>query len=359
MKSRGNSFLKIIDKYIGIPLLFFLSLVRQKQPLSNNHKFIGILATAALGDTILLSALGKTIKLQYPESEVTIFASESNAAIVNILEGFDRLVFVPIKNPLKSIRILRKNKIDLLIDSGQWARINSLLTLFSGASQTIGFQTKGQYRHFCYDLTISHNDSIHELENFLNLASPLGNITRSLPEFKKNQRIEKVNNRIVCHIKPSGEKSWMKEWDTQKWITLIDYFNNKGYLVFLTGSQEDREDLIKLHNKLQNMTKVIVVAGKFTLKQTQELLESCKLCVSVNTGIMHMASILNVNLVAIHGPTNPKRWGPLNQNSSIVESSLNCSPCLNLGFDYKCPVNECMKSITLDMVLEACKPYLS
>jgi heptosyltransferase-3 len=358
MSTRGNIKLKLVDRYIGIFLIFFLSFFKIKKIKPQQYDSLGILATAAIGDTILLSALAQSLKSKYPQAKIILFAGESNVAIAQLLVGFDEIVLITVKNPWKAILQLRKYSLDLLIDSGQWARINALLSFFAKSKHTVGFKTEGQYRHFLYDSVITHSSTHHELENFLNLNLDFALEKPIIPMFKTHS-VDKVNHRIICHIKPSGEKAWMKEWDNSKWIKLIHYLEGRGFEVFLTGGPEDQTSLNELFNQGLSSKNVYVVAGKYSLKQTMELIQSAKLCISVNTGIMHMASVLGIDLVAIHGPTNPKRWGPINSNSTIIQSSLTCSPCLNLGFDYKCPVNDCMKEISYEKVLEEVKKYLT
>ena len=360
MSTRGSTLLKKVDRYLGILIIFFLSLFKVKKSPPSKPKKIGILATAAIGDTILLSALSKALKAQWPESKITLFAGDSNFAVAGLLEGFDKFIRISIKNPLLAISILRGAELDVLFDSDQWARLNTILSVFSKAKYTVGFKTKNQYRHYCYDVQVEHRNDVHELQNFLNLAFFLDseNKLSYLPSFKLDTPSLSGSRIIICHVNPSGEKAWMKEWNDGKWIKLIDSLTAENYEVYLTGGKEDQAALKTLCSKCQCQNKIQNVAGAYSLKETMQLISRAKLCVSVNTGIMHMASVLNINVVAIHGPTNPRRWGPINKNSIIIESSLACAPCLNLGFDYGCGINYCMQSIKFDDVLHACHRFL-
>jgi len=89
------------------------------------------------------------------------------------------------------------------------------------------------------------------------------------------------------------------------------------------------------------------MAGKLSLEQTAQTINNAKLSISIDTGIMHLASVLNCNLIAIHGPTSPKRWGPLSSKAHFVYLNKSCSPCISLGFESKCTNNICMTDITL------------
>jgi heptosyltransferase-2 len=71
------------------------------------------------------------------------------------------------------------------------------------------------------------------------------------------------------------------------------------------------------------------------LGETGAILERADLFVSGNTGTMHIAAALKIPQVAIHGPTDPRRFGPLNEKAIVVMSKDPKSPCLYLGFEYE------------------------
>src|SRR5262249_40180474 len=75
--------------------------------------------------------------------------------------------------------------------------------------------------------------------------------------------------------------------------------------------------------------------------------------VCVNTGTMHLAAALDRPLLALHGPTNPLRWGPLSDHAIVVEppSASGCG-YLNHGFEYPINPPDCMAMITVDNVLD-------
>ena len=62
---------------------------------------------------------------------------------------------------------------------------------------------------------------------------------------------------------------------------------------------------------------------------------------------MHIASALDVPMVAIFGSTNPVTTGPRSQNAVVVKSPADCSPCLK----PECPGDfHCMLDIEADKV---------
>jgi ADP-heptose:LPS heptosyltransferase len=73
---------------------------------------------------------------------------------------------------------------------------------------------------------------------------------------------------------------------------------------------------------------------------------------------MHAAAALNRPLIAIHGPTDPRRWGPRNKNSVVISKDLECRPCLYLGFEYGCKEKKCLNGIPDRAVFDAVDSFL-
>jgi heptosyltransferase III len=81
--------------------------------------------------------------------------------------------------------------------------------------------------------------------------------------------------------------------------------------------------------------------------------------VAVNTGVMHLAALLDAPLVALHGPTSRRRWGPLGTRSvALAPPDATACEFLNLGFEYPERAVDCMGSISVDEVFAAVRALL-
>jgi len=74
---------------------------------------------------------------------------------------------------------------------------------------------------------------------------------------------------------------------------------------------------------------------------------------------MHLAAILGRSLVALHGPTNPARWGPLTSGSAIPvilgPGTSEGGAYLHLGSEYPKEPVYLMDQISPDAVIRALK----
>jgi len=336
MGDRGSAFLRFLDRFGGIPLIFLIGLFRKKHTLpSGPWDRIGILATAAIGDTILLSAVINDLQKVCSETKVTLFVGESNYAISRMVCRGLEIVSIPVSNPFKAVRIIQSlGEFDLWLDFGPWPRVNAVITAFVHARYTAGFLTGGQHRHFAYDGFVVHSGAIHEIDNLRRLVSLIGIQSSSLPSLGEYSRPEIKGDYLVIHMFPGGYKSSYKEWKTSNWIFLINELTDKGIKVIVTGAGKDRQKAEAVCLECNNREMILNRAGKMNLEETAAYLEHARLVVSVNTGIMHLAAAAGVPLIALHGPANVNRWGPLSDRAVNFTASSPSAGCLNLGFEY-------------------------
>ena len=412
---RGKALLRRLDRWLGIPLLYLIALFRPKKSRlgaqihsslstdpSNrltdevNLKRIGVCVFAAVGDALLAAAILADLKqyrnqIQVKTGEqisVTIFSTPANAEIFKLISNFDRLVLIPITSPWHALRTMRESiaqfPVDVLIDTSQWSKIGAILCALSGAKVTIGFNTPGQYRHFAYDVLVPHSRAVHEIDNFRALLSPLNISTGALPELdltgmvQGNQALVSKPY-IVLHPWASGTQFAMREWPLNSWLELGKRLVSAGYAIVITGGPDDQKraaDLVQKLNtslasanlsvrKASNLddplasVPIISVAGSANWLETAQLINQAEAVVAVNTGTMHLAAILGGPLVALHGPTNPARWGPLTSGTAIPvilgPGLSEGGAYLHLGSEYPKEPVYLMDQISPDAVIKALK----
>jgi len=412
---RGKALLRRLDRWLGIPLLYLIALFRPKKsrlgakfqtPLSMDPstrqagevaiKRIGICVFAAVGDALLAAAILADLK-QYrnqiqeknrEQISVTIFSTPANAEIFKLISNFDRLVLIPITSPWHALQTMRDSiaqfPVDVLIDTSQWSKIGAILCALSGAKVTLGFNTPGQYRHFAYDVSVPHSRAVHEIDNFRALLRPLNISTGALPELDL-MSIDQVPQLpitkpfIVLHPWASGTQFAMREWPLNSWLELGKRLVSAGYAIVITGGPDDQKraaDLVqKLNTSLASANlslsvpnnevaspgsaSIISIAGSANWLETAQLINQAEAVVAVNTGTMHLAAILGRPLIALHGPTNPARWGPLTSGSAIPvilgPGLSEGGAYLHLGSEYPKEPVYLMDQISPDAVIRALK----
>jgi heptosyltransferase I len=364
MPGRGSHILRKLDKYVGVPLIFCLGVMRRRQQFPETIGRIALLNTAAIGDTILMSAPLADLRSAYRNAEIFLLVGPSNYDAACLLSAADSVIKLPVFDPFSAIREIRKLKLDLLLDFGPWARLNAILTAFSQAKFSAGFRTARQYRHYSYDLAVDHLADSHELDNYRRLVSELDLACGHRPRIDIEQILSSpdqtmVSPYLVFHLWPGGTGCKLKQWPVERWVRLAEHFVDSGYRILLTGAQSQNsanDEVIKAISAARRQF-VHNHAG-LSLSATAALLLSARLVVSVDTGVMHMAAALQVPLVALMGPACRRRWGPISASASVLESPLSGCGYLNLGFEIPRNPPKCMEAIAFDTVVTECNQLL-
>jgi len=325
MKERGNRWLRRWDRILGIPLVFFLGLIRKKQTnIPSSLQRIALLKTAGIGDIVLLTAIIQDLKKAFPHTAITLYTGSSNEEMGHLIEGIS-IAALPIKHPLKSLKIIRKYPYDLWLDFGPWPRINAILSHFARARFKVGFKSKNQFRHYVYDQAVEHKETQHELENFRDILRSLHIPVLHFPFVNIEEK--KVPQRIILHPFPGGFLPALREWPNENWYELLNYLSKQNFELFLTGAPQDQSRIDLLIQQCSCKNHLNNAAGKRSLKETAFLLKTANLVISVDTGIMHLAAAIGTPVISLHGPTPPTRWGAIGQEVHALtccHDFLNC-----------------------------------
>lgn len=367
MSRRTSSVLRIADRYVGIPLIAAFALVpKRRRPPDEAVRHIGILKTAAIGDTLLLAGIPDALKSRFPAARVTLVCGPSNAAAANLLgPAVDEVVTIDPMNPLSALARLRTLSLDVMLECGPWPRLDALLGVLSGARYVVGFRAARQGRHHGFDRVVQHDSNAHQLENFRALARAIG--VESFPEPRLiGSRAAPSDwqvpaSYVVFHPWSGGYMGEVKEWRTSNWVELGRRLQRDGdTTIVISGGPADVERSIQITDALEAAgCDARNLAGRFSLVELSSILLSSRAVISVNTGVMHLAALLGVPTLSLEGPVPVKRWGPIGPSAHSVVTSHADGGYLDLGFEYRGRRLDSMDGITVDAVVHALADLLS
>lgn len=362
---RGNRLLRTLDQGLGPWLLRTIAVLRpflargRRKP--NAPQVIGVIKAAALGDTILLSAILSDLKAAWPDSKLVLFVGSTNAGLARNFSGVDEVVELPLRKPWAAVAKLRAAHCDWMIDADTWPRISALWAVLGGARWVIGFRTAGQKRHYAFDQFIDHDPGIHEIANYRNLLRALDVKVGAPPQNPRRwvgtdvaadytMMRTRFPHVAVLHFWPGGTQSVMKEWPFASWIQFMERLaRDPKWMFVLSGAKNDLpriEEFIAILPK--DLRERVYNAGGFSLNASLALLGSADALISVNTGILHLGAAMEVPVLGLHGATNPRRWGPVGEKHISVLSAHPSSACLNLGFEYPAGHPPIMAGLSVD-----------
>ena len=94
------------------------------------------------------------------------------------------------------------------------------------------------------------------------------------------------------------------------------------------------------------------LCGRTTLIQLAALYKYCFFSIVNDSAPMHMASYLNVPVLALFGATDPTRYGPWSEQSCFIRKNESCRRCVQPKTAFE---HTCMKAISGDDVMRILK----
>jgi ADP-heptose:LPS heptosyltransferase len=315
---------------------------------------IGFLEPTAIGDLILDTGLLVQARAAFPGAELHLFHGRSNAGLVPLLP-------VPViahardfSRPGATLSAIRSVQLDILVDCTSWPRLTAVLSALSGA-YTIGFETLGQERHYAYDEKVHHSLARHESENRASLAQALTGKAQpykpalSVPEAKlPDLPYAKL---VLCHVSPGGSRAQEKSWPATRWAELARRLAADGFVLGFTGSAQDRpavEAVLALARLKRGQA--LSFCGQLTLAETARLMTLSRLLITIDTATVHLGSALRVPMIALHGPSASRRWGPMSANAVSIDASHPDAGFIHFGFEQISGAMAIMPAIPVDAV---------
>ncbi len=283
---------------------------------------------------------------------------KQNAAAAELIGSVDRRILIDLTRIPASIKTIRAEKFDVLLDFTSWQRLTAFYTLMSGAKFTVGFKTAGQHRGRGYDLAVEHRNDHHEVDNFLAILHAVGIDAHSEPQLTVPaiaiEPLPGEQDIIVFHLWAAGAQSWLREWPEERWIELARRLTGPKTIFAITGARSDLERSEPFVQRMQATgLRAIPFVGTDGFISLSHLLMRARVVVSVNTGVMHLAAILGAPTVSLNGPTAPRRWGPRGRCVAGVQPADGSGGYLNLGFEFAGHPEDVMQKIAVDDVAKA------
>ena len=329
-----------------------------------------IRGTNWIGDAILTLPAVASIRATYPKAHLAILVKSLVADVYSLFSDADEIIIYEKKfdtptGVLRLARRLKKEKFDLAILL-QNAIEAAIIALAAGIPLRAGYDSDGR------GLLLTHRvrrtkeiKKVHQVDYYLEMVKALGCVSvnretnlkakinisdardvlrKYLPEWEKD----------LIGIAPGATYGAAKKWFPERFAEVADKLNEKFSTdCIILGGKGDRETANEV-GKLAN-SKLVNLAGETNLREAIYLISQCRLFISNDSGLMHVAGALNIPTVAIFGSTNPVTTSPVGKKLLIVRKKVSCSPCLK----KTCPTDfRCMNLISVEDVLTAAQNLL-
>jgi lipopolysaccharide heptosyltransferase II len=327
-----------------------------------------ILKPSSLGDVVQALPVLRMIRRQVPASRVYWWIDSNLAPLLEGDPDIKGLVLFHRRGSAspsywvtlgRTILWMRAQRFDYVLDLQSLARSGSIAWLANGA-RLIGMDELREGARGFYDqVVVRASFETHAVDWYLGVLPIMGLKLdwkiQWLPAHPARARAleEKwqAGNARWIALQP-GARWTNKRWPAEHFSTVIKILSERDSRIrfVILGSEADKPIASTLASA--SAGRCLDLSGQTTLPEMVEWVRRSELLISNDTGPMHVAAALGKPVVAMFGPTEPRRTGPYAQLTNVLRHDLPCAPCMRSRCGYFKPM-ECLRAITPRAVYEA------
>ena len=344
--------------------------------MSASRPKIFILKPSSLGDVIQALPVLRLLRLHLPHSEIYWWIDTGLAPLLEAdpdLTGVVRFDRKRWRSPRhwgevwSSIQGLRRKKFDWVIDLQSLLRSGAVAWLTNG-SLTVGLDDPREGARGFYDVIVPRlSYHTHAVDWYLQCLPPLGvPVNRPFTWLPAHlETAEQVSawraKTAPAHVRwialQPGARWENKRWPARHFVDTVRHLAAEAddLRFFVLGGDADGELGRVIAEAAPD--RCLDLTGRTSLPQMIEWLRASELLITNDSGPMHAAAALGKPVVALFGPTEPRRTGPYGQVEEVLRNPLPCVPCMRDTCHWARPM-ECLEGLVPSLVVERVQKLL-
>lgn len=275
-----------------------------------------IIKPSSLGDIVHGLQVATSLKAQRPDLRISWIVRDIFAPIVRACDGVDQVYMFRrhdgVFSFLRLMREVRVTKFDYVFDFQGLLR-TGLMTWRARAGEKVGRTDAREGAGFFYNKKVplpENGRRSHAIDILLQFCPVLG----AKPELQGTLRFREVDSLSLRHIEGRDgarpivifpdSRRMEKRWGGFKQLTEMLVRDGRGRKVVWAGSHYVNDRGAFNGEQFLNLT------GNTSLVSLPALISRADWVISNDSGPMHLAAALNVRVLGIFGPTDPRLFGP-------------------------------------------------
>ena len=295
-----------------------------------------------IGDTLLAIPFLRNLRQNFPEAVIDVLVEPVSGDVLASCPYVDELIRW--SRPRTQRRALGDSIRDLR-ETARWladrrydrayvlkrAAAGGLLTWLAGIPHRVGFACQGQ--QFWLSQAARLNPFEHEVEHFLKLlrCDGLSVDDGHNENWVAPQAAAKVEP-LLAGIPQSGPLIFLapragstaKQWPAERFAQVITAVAERfdAQFVFCGGPGDLPMHQAIVTNCGPAAGRVHDLSADCSLADTAAVVARCKLCIGVDTGLVHLAASFGLPCVVIFGSEDPHQWHPWDTRYELLRSGL-------------------------------------
>ncbi len=330
-----------------------------------------VIGPSWVGDCMLMQPMLMRLKQRHPDCRIDVLAPSWTAGLLHALPEVNQAIVNPFPHGELNLKGRRALGVKLQNERYDQAIVlpnslkSALVPFFANIPRRTGFVGEMRYGLLNDARRLDKKALPLMVERFAYLAEeregviprPLANPELSVSIAQRDATLKKLELTLtqpVAVFCPGAEYGPAKRWPVAYFAETAQRLHERGFAVWLIGSNKDREvaeKIVALGNKTARN-----LCGSTSLIDAIALLSCADLVISNDSGLMHLAAAQDRPLIAVFGSSSPEFTPPLSPAAQVARLDLKCSPC----FKRECPLGHfnCMNQLTPELVWKKILPLV-
>ena len=318
-----------------------------------------VMRFSALGDVALTIPVLKAF-LATNKGVSVVMASEQQLA--GLFSGIERLEFegFDLKGEYKGFTgifkifntLKKKHDFSLVADLHGVIRTHVLRVLFEASRRKTEVINKGRIEK--YALVRKENKIFrplpHATERYADVFRRLGFKINLPPVDNTLNKLDPKEAVVKIGFAPFAKHA-AKMYSLDKFKEIVQYFDRAPYELYFFGGKGAERLLLADWEHI--FSRAVPMSATSSIAEELEIMGEMRAMVTMDSANMHLASLVNIPVISLWGPTHPYAgfYGFQQDPLNAVQVSLSCRPCSVFG-NTNCWRGDhaCMEQITPEMV---------
>lgn len=342
-------------------------------PAQNDIQRILIIKWGAMGDVLVSTAALQDIRAAFPNAHIAINTMSAFEHFFKDDARVNEVFSVDIRGKERGLRGMarwlqkvRAGRYDLVIDLQSVDRSRLMLALLQlsggGSPYRVGNNPSWPYNITPPKLPALTQGFIRQRATLTAAGIP------SMTDLPKPHVPELHQTRVTAlmaeHGLSAGEYAvllpgcqaagYLKRWGAERYAALGQKLveSKLGGIkkIVIVGGADEIEDCLAIAHLCGDSA--VNLRGKTALLDLPPLCAAARCIIGNDTGTAHMLTMTGTPMLALFGPTDPRRAKPIGRHVIALQVSVADMPCLNCHCQRPCDHQSCMKAITPERAFE-------
>ena len=323
-----------------------------------------IVAPNWLGDAVMALPAIADVRRGRPEASVTVAARASVAPLFSLVPDVHDVVALP----ARGVAPISGNDVALLLPNSFHS---AMIAARAGIRERWGY--RGDWRGMLLTRAIDRPPAgVHQIDYYQRLVGSLGFANGpSVPSLTLSADARDTGRRSLiaagwdgraplAAIAPGAAYGSAKRWPAESFADLTVGLAQDGVTTVVVGVAADRLVATDVIRAAGGRAQPIDLVGRTDLPTLAGVLVHCRAVVANDSGALHLAAALGVNVAAVFGPTDERVTSPRAASRetrvAILSNSTWCRPC---GL-RECPLDHaCMRGVRAENVLDTTRALVA